>query len=76
MIKEIFNKMDKWRHFPSYQLERRADIFFALYLEKIMSTHFKKKFCPEIFPEFPLNKSVVSNIKSNQTFKVDYVMFD
>lgn len=31
-IDTLFDRMDAWRHFPNYQLERRADIFFALYL--------------------------------------------
>lgn len=29
-IDTLFKRMDAWRHFPNYQLERRADIFFSL----------------------------------------------
>ncbi len=28
----IFRHLDHWRHLPSYQLERRADVFFSVYL--------------------------------------------
>jgi hypothetical protein len=31
-IDALFDRMDTWRHFPNYQLERRADLFFASYL--------------------------------------------
>jgi len=33
-INELFDLLDDWRNLPSYQLERRADIFFAIHLEK------------------------------------------
>lgn len=37
MITErLFDLLDDWRNLPSYQLERRADIFFALHLEIII----------------------------------------
>ena len=29
-ICDVFDRLDKWRHFPNYQLERRADIYFAV----------------------------------------------
>lgn len=32
----IFNLMDSWRRLPSYQLERRADLFFALYIPQAL----------------------------------------
>jgi len=28
----VFRHLDRWRHFPNYQLERRADVFFSVYL--------------------------------------------
>ena len=31
-IDTVFDSMDRWRHLPGYQLERRADLFFALYM--------------------------------------------
>jgi hypothetical protein len=38
MISKLFHLLDNWRNLPSYQLERRADIFFALYLDKIIKS--------------------------------------
>ena len=33
----VLELLDRWRHLPSYQLERRADVFFALYLPGIVN---------------------------------------
>lgn len=30
-VERAFELLDRWRHLPAYQLERRADIFFALF---------------------------------------------
>ena len=52
-ISEIFNCLDDWKQLPSYQMERRVDIFFSLYLSRIL----KKKFGTPIsyvLPEFPI----------------------
>ncbi len=35
-IDTLFNRMDAWRHLPNYQLERRADLFFSLYLPEVL----------------------------------------
>jgi len=35
-INKLFDLMDDWRNLPAYQLERRADIFFAIHLEEII----------------------------------------
>jgi len=51
--KEVFTYLDKYMALPKYQLERRADIFFALYLEKVLSTILKDE-CKIVLPEFPL----------------------
>jgi hypothetical protein len=39
-ISKIFDNLDSWRHLPSYQLERRADIFFAAYLPELLMARF------------------------------------
>ena len=76
LINELFNKLDYWRNLPTYQLERRADIFFSLYLKEI----FKKRFNHDIeyiIPEFPLRKANIypeqDFNKPNQSYKIDYV---
>jgi len=51
-IDTLFNRMDAWRHFPNYQLERRADIFFALYLPEVLEAklRFAVPGCRSIYP--------------------------
>ncbi len=80
---EIFDNLDKWGNFPGYQLERRADIFFAIHLPEI----FKKKYGEEIkciLPEFPVRighlklftdfVDASKNHGDNQSFNIDYVI--
>jgi hypothetical protein len=72
-IDQVFANLDRWRHFPAYQLERRADIFFSLYLPEILEQHFH---CGPwtIIPEFPLNISVKNPLaKSMHSVKLDYL---
>ena len=35
-IERVFELLDKWRHLPTYWLEPRADIFFALFLPEVL----------------------------------------
>ena len=71
-IEVIFNMLDKWRELPSYQLERRADIFFAYYLPEIMKKELKGESITHenIIPEFPLRIS-----GSKLSNKADYAVF-
>lgn len=72
-IDELFGKLDRWRHFPAYQLERRADIFFSLYLPEILKLRFGR--VPKaIIPEFPVRKGTIDpTSNSNQPFRIDYL---
>ena len=73
-IKLIFDRLDDWRHLPSYQLERRADIFFAIYLRDFLQDHLKVSLRPQLVPEFPLHlKTLGFGSANNQSVKVDYV---
>jgi hypothetical protein len=75
-IDNLFNLLDKWRHFPSYQLERRADIFFALYLKEILQYKFKHN-SDNVIPEFPIRRGTIGmKISPNKSKKVDYVSID
>ena len=66
-IAELFGRLDRWRHLPAYQLERRADIFFALFLPEVLNAHLCVKNCT-LIPEFPIKKE-----SSNESNKVDYL---
>jgi len=66
LINEVLKQLDEWRHLPTYQLERRADIFIGLCLPDIICDNFNKSeefrenpLVPSeltVIPEFPLHK--------------------
>ena len=58
-IGDLFDMLDTWRHFPKYQLERRADLYFALFLPDILESHYGVKFNREVIPEFPLRHATL-----------------
>jgi len=74
LINELFDLLDDWRNLPAYQLERRADIFFALYLKEILE---KKKghIIKLVIPEFPLRAKDIDakHKRPDSSFKIDYV---
>jgi len=73
-INTLFDRMDDWRHFPNYQLERRADIFFALYLSEVLETKLGFPVRPELIPEFPVRiGTIYPNISTSKSYKIDYV---
>lgn len=76
-INQLFNNLDAWRHLPAYQLERRADIFFSLYLAEVLQKKFNLSDAPVLIPEFPVRYGLVpkENGKAgeNQSFKIDYL---
>ena len=73
-VAKLFDRMDAWRHLPSYQLERRADLFFALYLPQALEEKLGFAIQPELIPEFPVRASTVcpDNL-TNRSFKIDYL---
>jgi hypothetical protein len=77
IIEEIFERMDKWRNLPKYGLERRADIFFSVYLTKALEAKYKIKMNEEIIPEFPVRKATIDpSIQNDQSsFNVDFLAF-
>nr|WP_319270747.1 hypothetical protein [uncultured Draconibacterium sp.] len=75
-INKIFDLLDDWRNLPAYQLERRADIFFAIHLETIIEKILKTKI-DLIIPEFPIRVGEISkkHPELNKSFKIDYLTF-
>ncbi len=80
--RDVFERLDRWRNLPKYQLERRADIFFSLYLIEIMQAVIGKRnqrFLNLMIPEFPLLKQGGPKSKSGKkrhlSNNVDYLMF-
>ena len=69
----IFDLMDAWRHFPNYQLERRADLFFSLYLPEVLEAKLGFPVAAEIVPEFPVRiGTIYPNIPIDKSYKIDY----
>ncbi len=68
-IKRVFELMDSWRHLPAYQLERRADIFFALFLPEVLKERFHLDQDPVLIPEFPVKRTRENNLPS----RIDYL---
>ena len=66
-----FELLDRWRHLPAYQLERRADIFFALCLPEVLEKHFGTKINRCLIPEFP-----IKNEGNNRSIKADYLALE
>lgn len=73
-IAQLFDQMDVWRHLPNYQLERRADLFFSLYLPEVLEAKLGLAFRPDLIPEFPVRiGTIYPKIETNLSFKIDYL---
>jgi len=71
-INELFDLLDKWRYFPAYQLERRADIFFAIFLKQTIQNKYSLSI-DTVIPEFPVRVGAIIEKEINKSFKIDYV---
>lgn len=71
-LDSLFANLDRWRHLPSYQLERRADAFFGVYIRELLQWHLGDRdvLQPTVIPELPLKQET-----SHRSDKVDYVLF-
>lgn len=75
MINDLFNLLDQWREYPNYQLERRADIFFAVHLKEILRQTIGVNVI-NIIPELPIRiGTIYPEIGINKSYKVDYAAF-
>jgi len=74
LIDTLFDRMDAWRQFPNYQLERRADIFFSLYLSEVLEVKLGVPMRPELVPEFPVRiGTIYPHIPIDKSYKIDYI---
>ena len=72
-INDIFDNLDDWRHLPAYQLERRADVFFSLYLPELLEARYGFEI-EGLVPEFPLRIGTITpRADTNRSVKVDYL---
>jgi hypothetical protein len=74
VVDRLFDRMDRWRHLPSYQLERRADLFFSLYLHEALSSRLGLPVAGHLVPEFPVRIGTIrEDIPSDKSYKIDYL---
>ena len=74
-LERVLALLDKWRHLPAYQLERRVDVIFALFLPEVLEKRFGTSNL-RLIPEFPIKKSLLSayrDDKTEQSINVDYL---
>ncbi|MCM1302408.1 MAG: hypothetical protein NC226_11905 [Bacteroides cellulosilyticus] len=71
-LTKLFDLLTDWRELPAYQLERRADIFFALYLDDLLKHcgYFAPDERLTIIPEFP-----AKHADSHQSDRIDYMVY-
>lgn len=71
----LFRYLDRWRDLPTYQLERRADIFFALYLHEALEARLGIELDERLIPELPLRRHVLDPAHPDDglSWKADYV---
>jgi hypothetical protein len=75
-LEELFANLDRWRHYPNYQLERRADIFFSLYLKDVVQAVLGVELEDVMIPEFPIKRDLIwADHPTDKSVMVDYVLF-
>ncbi len=80
-LSTIFTNMERWRHLPSYQLERRFDIFLTPFLRDVLSKELGLSHrLHEVFvPEMPLLRGGLysrTGVERKLSNKVDFVFFE
>lgn len=75
-IETVFRHLDTWRHLPAYQLERRADVFFSVYLQGAVEAFTGVALEAEIIPELPIKRDLIwPEVPTEKSVKVDYALF-
>lgn len=75
-LEAVFANLDRWRHLPNYQLERRADIFFSVYLRGLVEEEMGIALDETIVPELPIKRDLIwDDLATGKSVKVDYVLF-
>jgi len=74
MSEQFFDRMDDWRHLPNYQLERRADLVFSLYLVQVLGAKTRTEIGEMFVPEFPVRiGTIYKDVPIDKSYKIDYV---
>ena len=75
-ISQVLRQLDEWRHLPAYQLERRVDVLFGMFLPTVIESEYgvSPDNC-QVLPEFPLHKGKLGKSTNNQSVNVDFAVF-
>jgi hypothetical protein len=74
-LERAFENLDRWRHFPAYQLERRVDIFFSIYLKGLVEELTGVALEDEILPELPIKRDLIwTEHPTHKSVKIDYAL--
>ncbi len=72
----VCRNLDAWRHLPAYQLERRADIFFSVYLKGVVEERLGVVLEDTLIPELPIKRDLIwPERPTDASVKVDYALF-
>jgi hypothetical protein len=75
-LETVFRHLDQWRHLPNYQLERRADVFFSVYLKDVVEELVGVALADKLIPELPIKRDLIwPELATNKSVKVDYALF-
>lgn len=76
-MKQILGKLDYYRNFPRFQLERHFDVFLINYIPQIINFYNNTNYSV-VFPEFPVRKKLLTHkYKSDmESVAFDYAIFD
>ncbi len=76
-MKQLLEKLNYYRNFPRFQLERHFDVFLIDYVPQIINC-FNNTNYSVVFPEFPVRKKLLTQKYKSEWESVafDYALFD
>lgn len=76
-IEMLLERLDLWRFFPKFQLERRFDALFSFLIPSFLANETKSTI-DSIIPEFPIPKSCLkdAHYSNNDCINVDFLAID
>jgi len=74
-LTDVMKRLDLWRHYPKYQLERHFDVIFSFLLPDFILRKYKNRVI-KIIPEFPIPKRLLKyDYNGNDCENIDFACF-
>ena len=75
-LQALFERLEYWRNFPGFQLERHVDVFISFYLKQVIEKKFNTPISDYLIPEFPINQHLIVTRKNGGQWsnKVDFAL--